>query len=247
MKTKIPSPVLARIQLMFQSGATMDEVAAALDLDTTWQLDQQVNPVTAPQPVVAPQPVTMAPVANDTRSPRLDELSAKMEEHVSHLLERNEVRDVPALAGSLDAIYQHAIAIRREVKSPTVVGAAQSTVERPSAAPKTTPKKVVPKAAKKPVSAASQPPIKVQPPKKKKNQEKLQPTGELPSVGRRNLVHPLQAKPMAADQPAARQTVQSPSQPSNQYRDRIALAMSQISTFDDDHERDEGRFAARNS
>ena len=54
MKTKIPSPVLARIQLMFQSGATLDEVAAALDLDTTWQQVQQVNPVRAPEPVVVP-------------------------------------------------------------------------------------------------------------------------------------------------------------------------------------------------
>ena len=169
-----------------------------------------------------------------------------MEEHVSQMLERDEIRDVPALAGSLDAIYQHAIAIRNEVKSPTALGASTSTVERPSLAPKTKPKKAAPKATKKPVSAAP-PPIKVQPPKKKKAQEKLQPTGELPSVGRRNLVHPLQAKATVAEQPAARQTVQSPSQPANQYRDRIALAMSQISTFDDDHERDEDRLAARNS
>lgn len=247
MKTKIPSPVLARIQLMFQSGATLDEVAAALDLDTTWQQVQQVNPVSAPEPVIAPQPVTTAQVANDIRSPRLNELSAKLEEHVSHLLERDEVRDVPALAGSLDAIYQHAIAIRNEVKSPATLGATPSTVERPATAAKTAPKKAAPKAAKKPVSATPPPAIKVQPPKKKKPQEKLQPTGELPSVGRRKLEHPLQAKPAAANQPAARQAVQSPSHPANQYRDRIALAMSQISTFDDDHERDEDRFAARNS
>lgn len=247
MKTKIPSPVLARIQLMFQSGATLDEVAAALDLDTTWQQVQQANPVSAPQPVVPPQPVASVQVANDIRSPRLEELSSKMEEHVSQLLERDEVRDIPALAGSLDAIYQHALAIRSEVKSPATVAATPAIVESPATQSKTAPKETAPKIARKPASAGSPPPIKVQPPKKKKPQEKLQPTGELPSLGRRNLVHPLQAKPMDPGQPVKRHSVQSPSQPANQYRDRIALAMSQISTLDDDHERDEDHSAARNS
>lgn len=241
MKTKIPSPVLARIQLMFQSGATMDEVTAALDLDTTWQDAQQVKPVSAPQPVAAPQP------ANDTRGPRLGELSAKLEEHVSRLLERDDVRDLPALSGALDSIYHHSVAIRNEVKLPATVSVAPTNVERPATMPKTATKNVAPKAAKKAASGATPPPIKVQPPKKKKSQDKLQPTGELPSIGRRNLVHPLQAKPVTVDQPAKLQPVQPPSHPSNQYRDRIALAMSQISTFDDDHERDEDRIAARNS
>lgn len=256
MKTKIPSPVLARIQLMFQSGATMDEVTAALDLDTTWQDAQQAKPVTAPQPVAAPQPVITGQPANDTRGPRIGELSAKLEEHVSQLMERDDVRDLPALSGALDSIYQHAVAIRNEVKLPATVSVAPANIERPAAAPKMATKKSAPKAAKKAAFGAPPPPIKVQPPKKKKAKDALQPTGELPSIGRRNLVHPLQAKPAAPDQStkakpvqaaAQRQTERSPSQPSNQYRDRIALAMSQISTFDDDHERDEDRIAARNS
>ena len=33
MAIDIPSPVLARLQILFQSGASLEEVAEALDLD----------------------------------------------------------------------------------------------------------------------------------------------------------------------------------------------------------------------
>lgn len=259
MKTKIPSPVLARIQLLFQSGATLDEVAAGLDLDTSWE--QNIKPVSIAQaPAATPVLAPVIQPANDARLPRLDELTTNMESHVSSLLERDDVRNIPALSGSLDAIFQHVIAIRKEIDSPVrniakvaepvakTAPAKKATVVSKSAAiegPKPAPASVVP------------PPIKVQPPVKKRAKEKLQPTGELPTAGKRGDV----ARPFAASLSGETGAIQmktapspkpvpvqsSSNKPMNAYRDRIAVAMNQITTIADEHERDEDYIAVRHS
>lgn len=243
MKTKIPSAVLARIQLMFQSGSTLDEVASALDLDTSWQQPAPEKPKQDPVKMTAPTPVVQP--ANDIRMPRLEELTTHMESHVSSLLERTDVRDIPAVAGSLDAIYQHVVAIRKEINSPNV-NIAKKTAPAVKSAP-----------AKKAMAPTAPPPMKVQPPVKKAVKEKLKPTGELPAVGtRRDVAHPFAASlseksaPIQTKSapPQAQAKVQSsPSRPENEYRDRIAMAMNQITTIADEHERDEDYIAVRHS
>lgn len=256
MQTKIPSPVLARIQLMFQSGSTLDEVARALDLDTSWQQPVSEAPKPAPEPVKMAAPTPVAQPANDIRMPRLEELTKHMESHVSSLLERDDVRDIPAISGSLDAVYQHVVAIRKEINSPsTSVAKKAAPVAQPEAAKKAT--VVSNKAAvvgpKKAAAPTTPPPMKVQPPIKKAAKEKLKPTGELPAAGkRRDVAHPfaasLSGKSASIQSPKPQAKVQaSPSQPVNQYRDRIAMAMSQISTIADEHERDEDYIAVRHS
>lgn len=255
MKTKIPSPVLARIQLMFQSGSTLDEVAAALDLDTTWE-----QPATASIPQQLAQPVSQPSVsqpANDTRLPRLDELTKHMEAHVSSLLERDDVRDIPALSGSLDAIYQHVTAIRKEIDSPAQNPTAAAHVAKKAKA-KVVSKNAAIEGPKPAVEKAAPPPMKVQPPAKKKSQEKLKPTGELPTAGkRRDVVHPFAASLSGEKtaiqtkaEPAQKQPrlqPSTPSQPMDAYRDRIATAMNQITTIADEHKRDEDYIAVRHS
>lgn len=258
MKTKIPSPVLARIQMMFQSGSTLDEVASALDLDTSWQ--QPSSPVISiPEPVKMAAPTPVAQPANDIRMPRLVELSADMESHIFSLLERDDVRDIPAIAGSLDAVYQHVVAIRKEISSPTKATQKKTApavqpalVNKTAVASKKTaingPKKTAP---------TMPPPMKVPPPVKKIANEKLKPTGELPAAAkRRDAVHPFATSLSEKNSPSRPKGVplqtqaklqSPPSQPAHAYRDRIAMAMSQISTITDEHDRDEDHIAARHS
>lgn len=258
MKTKIPSPVLARIQLMFQSGSTLDEVASALDLDTSWQ--QQPSPVISnPEPVKVAASAPVVQPANDIRMPRLEELGADMESHVSSLLERDDVRDIPAIAGSLDAIYQHVVAIRKEISSPTKVTQKKAVpVAQPAPVNKTVvaPKK---KAISEPKKTAPKtpPPMKIPPPVKKIANEKLKPTGELPAAAkRRDVVHPFAtslsdknapSRPMSAPLQAEAKIQSPPGQPVHAYRDRIAMAMNQISTITDEHDREDDHIAARHS
>lgn len=265
MKTKIPSPVLARLQLMFQSGATLSDVTAALDLDTTWQ---QADSVASPQttvkdrtPVVAPGPISTP--ANDTRLPKLAELATKLEAHIEDLLERDEIRDVPALAGSLDAIAQHAIAIRKEISSPDVAKrqAAPAHVAKPAQ------KQQAPasKAPATPAQPKTPPPaMKVPAPKKAdtpKAREKLKPTESLPAAAkRRAAAHPFAAslqdgnkqnkkpvQPAAVKpaKPAGTEPLMTVDQPANAFRDRIAAAMNQIATIADDRAGNEEPIAAR--
>jgi len=251
MKTKIPSPVLARIQLMFQSGATLDEVANALDLDTTWQQPTAEAPRPTAVQMVAPAPI--AQPANDLHMPRVDELTKHMESHVSSLLERPDVRDIPAVAGSLDAIYQHVVAIRKEINSPNT-----SIVKKAAPVAKTLPaKKNALEKTQKAAAPTVPPPMKVQPPVKKAVKEKLKPTGELPTAGkRRDVAHPFAAS--LSDKSVPIQTMSTPahaqakvqastSRPMDAYRDRIAMAMNQISTIADEHDRDEDYIAVRHS
>lgn len=259
MKTKIPSPVLARIQLMFQSGATLDEVSAALGLDTSWEQNTQPVPVVQ-TPVAASVTIPATQPANDTRLPRLDELTSNMESHVSSLLERDDVRDIPAFAGSLDAIFQHVIAIRKEINSPVRnIAKAAEPVTKALPAKKATvvSNNVAIEGPKSALASIAPLPMKVQPPVQKRAQEKLQPIGELPIVAkRRDVAHPFTSSFSGED--AAIQTKAAPppeqapvestlSQPMDAYRDRIALAMNQITTIADEHERDEHYIAVRHS
>lgn len=263
MKTKIPSPVLARIQLMFQSGATLDEVAVALDLDTSREQASKPDPVmqkpAAQKPVAAAAPMPVMQPVPDARMPRLEELTTNMESHVSSLLERDDVRDIPALSGSLDAIFQHVAAIRKVIDAP-----AQNAVSSVEPAAAMTPAKKATSVSKNPAiedskaksASATPPPMKVQPPAKKIDKEKLRPTGELPTAGnRRGVAHPFAASLSGKDdaiqakaRPEPQATVESPpGQPVHAYRDRIAMAMSQINTIADEHDRDEDYIAVRHS
>lgn len=275
MKTKIPSPVLARIQLMFQSGATLEEVTEALGLDTSWQNEPQPAPQRSVQdmtPVAVPPPV--AQPANDIQMPRLKELSGKLEEHVTDLLKRDDVRDVPTISGSLDAIYQLTSAIGKEIAAgPAKVANNQRKLTNENANPKVA-KPAVKQAApiNKPAKSEAPAPIQVRAPKPQSTpapaatkkvappREKLKPTGELPAAAkRRAAAHPFAASltsdadapsvpaPKAAPTIPKAAPILSADNPSSQYRDRIAAAMNQISTIAEQHERDDDYIAVRHS
>lgn len=263
MKTKIPSPVLARLQLMFQSGATLSDVTAALDLDTTWQEPAPSTPQTTVKdktPVVAAGPLPSP--ANDARLPRVSELATQLEAHIAALLEREDVRDLPALAGSLDAIGQHAIAIRKEITTP--VSTANTAAPVPTTNRPAQKQKVA--APKKP--AAPPPAMKVPAPKKAaapkpapKSAQSLKPTESLPAAAkRRAAAHPFAAslqnernqtkqpaQPQAAPptQSAMPEPLMAVDQPANAFRDRIASAMNQISSIADTRSHDAEPAAAR--
>jgi len=96
MSIKIPSPVLARLQVMLTSGATMEDAAKALEIE----FGADGEPV--PQGFAA-------------RANRLRTLSEDLREQVTAALNMESISDHPEIAGAMDLIAQKAGAVIREI------------------------------------------------------------------------------------------------------------------------------------
>ena len=140
MSIKIPSAVLARLQILFQSGATLDEATEVLELElAAHDIDTGDKVFEAGQ---------LAHLASLTKS---------LGDHVSAMLEMQQVRDVPEVAGALDMVNQRTQAIAREIEAlPKAAKTADKTPSKPSPAP--SPQKKKPAAPTLPPSARSAPP-----------------------------------------------------------------------------------------
>jgi len=99
MTLDIPSPVLARLQVMFVAGATLEEVTSALELE-----------------IGGENGVSGAPVDGE----RLQDLkahTAALGKKVDALFQLKQLKDVPEVAGALDLIAHETRDIMRTAKA----------------------------------------------------------------------------------------------------------------------------------
>lgn len=104
MSMTIPSPVLARLQVLFSAGATMEEAARALEIE------------------LAGDAVAIDGGHLDALKTRTRSLGKK----VDSLFQLQRLREVPEVAGALDLIAHEAHGIMQEIKALESPGSAES-------------------------------------------------------------------------------------------------------------------------
>ncbi len=190
MTIKIPSAVLARLQILFQDGASVQEVTKALELDVL-DIDQDAE--------------ARAPKAGQLA--HLTSLAEQLHKHVNAMLDMEQIRDIPAIAGAMDMVAQRANAITREIDALASASPTQQTV--PVDAPKNT-------SPSKPLSAPlskppSEPPVSAgtKPSSLRVSPRLSNPEASKPSKARQNAPS---APSKQASRPSGDQIKQSPGQ-----------------------------------
>jgi len=110
MSIKIPSPILARLQVMFNSGMSLHEVSRALELELTDSVTPQVPDQNRPHPPQRKSPQATAPESVPRPAP------SKAPETVSNSLPQDVVNYLPGLTRAIEKIDKDVHSLSQHVK-----------------------------------------------------------------------------------------------------------------------------------